>query len=155
MSSFLLSSMVCIAAIVFAALVGLVLILIAPRSKPKEAQSKSSPGSAKTSGKSWKSWLPYIGIALLLAIWTIWAALFFLLVIWLLRQSPGSGADFKVSENEKKTAKRVYTWLFWSPLLTVPVFFLTLITADDSSTNRLVLAALMPLIFHIPLLAGL
>ena len=59
MSSFLLSSMICIAAIVFAALVGLAMILIGPRrSKSKETQPASSTGTARRPRRSWQSWLP-------------------------------------------------------------------------------------------------
>ena len=156
MSSFLLSSMICIAAIVFAALVGLAIILIGPRrGKAEDAKPASSAGTAKRPRRSWQSWLPYFGIALLLAIWTIWAAPFFLAVVWLMQQDPGEGTEFKAGEKEKKTARQVYTWLFWSSLLTVPMFMIALFTADNTSTNGRVLAALIPLVLHTPLLAGL
>ena len=156
MSSFLLSSMICIAALVFAALVGLALILLRPaRGKANQIKQVASAGTARRPRRRWQSWLPYFGIALLLAIWTIWAALFFLAVVWLMRQPPGAGTEFKVGENEKKTARRVYTWLFWSSLLTVPMFMIALFTADNTSTSGRVLAALIPLILHVPLLAGL
>jgi hypothetical protein len=156
MSSFLLSSMICIAAIVFAALVGLALILLRPaRGTANQIKQVASAGTARRPRRSWQSWLPYFGIALLLAIWTILAALFFLAVVWLMRQSPGPGTEFKVGENEKRTARRVYTWLFWSSLLTVPMFMIALFTADNTSTSGRVLAALIPLILHVPLLAGL
>lgn len=151
----------CTAALVVAALIGLAVILLRPaRDKSKEAPTASAAGPAARPSHAnvhadWKSWLPYVVIALMLAIGTIWGALFFLVVVWLLRQDPGAGTDFKAGESEKKTARRVYTWLFLSPLLTVPVFIVTLITAYDSSTERRVLAALLPLILHIPLLAGL
>lgn len=154
---FLLPLMLCTAALVIAALIGLVVILLKPaRDKSKDTQRRLSTGSvAKSARRDWKNWLPYIGIALLLAIWSIWGALFFLTVVWLLQQNPGAGTDFKVSENEKKTARRVYSWSFLSPLLTVPVFIGALFNAYDSSTDGRVLAALIPLILHIPLLAGL
>jgi hypothetical protein len=155
---FLLPLMVCTAALVLAALIGLAVILFRPaRHKSKEAPGTSSTtaAAARLPRRDWKSWLPYIGLALILAIWTIWGALFFLLVIWLLRQNPPDGTNFTVGDNEKRTARRVYTWLFFSPLLTVPAFILALLTANDSSTDRLVLTALTPLLLHIPLLAGL
>jgi vacuolar-type H+-ATPase subunit I/STV1 len=138
-------------------LIGLAVILLRPaRDKSKEAPAASAAGPiTRLPRKDWKSWLPYVGIALLLAIWSIWGALFFLTVVWLIRQNPGAGTDFTVSENEKKTARRVYTWLFLSPLLTVPVFIGALFSAYDSSTDGHVLAALIPLILHVPLLAGL
>jgi hypothetical protein len=149
--------MLCIAALVLAALIGLVVILLKPaRDKSKEAPAASAAGPAtRLRHKDWRSWLPYIVVALMLAIGTIWGALFFITVVWLLRQDPGAGTDFNAGENEKKTARRVYTWLFLSPLLTVPVFIVALFSAYDSSTEGRVLAALIPLILHIPLLAGL
>ena len=155
-----LSGMICIAALVVAALIGLVVILLKPaRGKSKDAstdaQSLRAGSPSKSSARGWKSWLPYVGIALLLGIWTLWATAFFLLVVWLLRQNPGLETDLKIGENEKKTARRVYTWLFLSPLLTVPIFIIILFEAYGASTDQLVLAALTPLILHIPLLAGL
>jgi len=155
MNSVLLSSMLCIAIIVVAALIGLVVILFRPARDKSNTTTGLSSATAKPARKDWKSWLPYFGIALILAIWTIWGAVFFLVVVWLMRQNPGVGSDLAVSENEKKTARRVYTWLFWSPLLTVPVFIIALISNYDSSVNGRVLAALIPLILHTPLLFGL
>jgi hypothetical protein len=152
MSGPLLLLMLCIAFVVFMAVVLLAIILLNPNHKViKYLQNRlgalTGPGLTK--------WIVPIVVALILAIWTIWGALFFLAVMWLMRQNPGTDSNFKVSENEKNTAKRVYTWLFWSPLLTVPVFIVAVVNAYDSSTNMRVLAALVPLIFHIPLLAGL
>lgn len=151
----------CTAALVIAALIGLAVILLRPaRGRSKEAPTASAAGPAARLPHAnvhadWKSWLPYVVITLMLAIGTIWGALFFLVVVWLLRQNPGAGTDFTVGENEKKTTRRVYTWSFLSPLLTVPVFIGALFSAYDSSTEGHVLAALIPLILHIPLLAGL
>src|SRR5574342_1025090 len=113
-------ALLCIMAIVIAALIGIALILFRPaRDRSKEAPGTSSAGTAaRSTRREWISWLPYVGVALLLAIWTIWAALFFLVVVWLMRQNPAAGTDFRVSENEKRTARRAYIWLFLSPLLT-------------------------------------
>lgn len=59
-------------------------------------------------------------------------------------------------EAEKKVARRVYWWLLLSPFVTVPCFGSQVLTLHWSATvgNR-VWAALVPLIFHIPLLFGL
>lgn len=152
MSGLLLLLMLCTAAIVFAAVILLAMVLLNPNHAiVKNLQSRLN---GLTPGRLAK-WILPLFLALILAVWTIWGALFFLAVVWLMGQNPGSGTSFKVSENEKNTAKRVYTWLFWSPLLTVPVFIIAVINAYDSSTNLRVFAALAPLIFHTPLLAGL
>ena len=152
----LLPLMICTAALVIAALIGLAMIVWPARDKSRKASdSLSAPAAARSARRDWISWLPYAGIALLLGIWTLWATAFFLLVVWLMRQNPGPETNFTVGENEKKTARRVYTWLFLSPLLTVPILILLLVAVYGESTDRLVLAALTPLLLHVPLLAGL
>lgn len=111
----------------------------------------------KTSNQVWKSWRVYIVIALILALWSIVAALFFLTVVWILRQNPDPGSSVEVGRTEKSTARRVYTWLFFSSLITVPVFILVLNESYSSysTNNQYVLSALAPLVFHLPLLLGL
>jgi len=101
-------------------------------------------------------WLLYFGIAFIIAIWTALGALFFLAVVWVLRLNPGSDVSFVLGKNDKKTAQRVYTWLFFSSFITVPIFIGAAANASYNSTiNERVLAALMPLIIHAPLLLGL
>lgn len=54
---------------------------------------------------------------------------------------------------EKKAARRIYWWLLLSPFLTVPCFALQVIDLySRSSVGERVWAAMVPLIFHIPLL---
>jgi len=102
------------------------------------------------------SWLLYFGIAFLIAIWTALSALFFLAVVWVLRRNPGSDVSFTLGMNEKKTAQRVYTWLFFSSFITVPIFIGAVVNASYNATfNERVLMALIPLIIHAPLLLGL
>jgi len=102
------------------------------------------------------SWLLYFGIAFLIAIWTALGALFFLAVVWVLRRNPSSDVSFALGKNDKKTAQRVYTWLFFSSIITVPIFIGATANASYNSTiNERVLAALIPLIMHAPLLLGL
>ncbi|SRR6266498_3029001 len=110
------------------------------------------------SGKASRSWILYFAITLILAIWTIWAALFFFAVVWLLRQDPKPySKEIPLPTNtEKKTAGLLYTWLMLSSIFAVPTFVLLLFNFSTySSTNQRVLAALIPLIFHTPLLLGL
>src|SRR5215475_91646 len=143
MSGLLFLLMLCTAAVVFIAVILLAMVLLNPNQVVvKNLQNRLNALTLRGLTR----WIVPIFLALLLGIWTIWGALFFLAVIWLMRQNPGAGTHFKVSENEKNTAKRVYTWLFWSPLLTVPVFIIAVISVYDSSMNTGVLAALIPLI---------
>src|SRR4030095_8366589 len=108
MSGLFFVLMLCTAAIVFAAIILLAMVLLNPNHAiVKNLQSRLN---GLTLGRLAK-WILSLFRALILAVWTIWGALFFLAVVWLMRQNPGSGTNFKVSENEKNTAKRVYTWL--------------------------------------------
>lgn len=101
-------------------------------------------------------WLLYFGIAFLIAIWSVLGALFFLAVVWVLRLKPGTTATFTLSKDDQKTARRVYTWLFLSPFITVPIFLgMTINLSYSASNNEYVLAALVPLFAHIFLLLGL
>jgi hypothetical protein len=83
---------------------------------------------------------------------------FFLAIVWLMKldRKPYSKILPFPSDADKKSAKRIYTWLLLSPFITVPVFlFSVVILYDSSSINELVLTALIPLIFHTILLLGL
>ena len=148
-----LVSILCLAIIVFLVLAGLVVFMLTSGDKKESQAASNQPINKRNRG--WQAWIPFIGIALVLAFWTIWGALFFLAVVWLMRKNPGPDSSFAVGDNEKKTARRVYTWLFWSPILTVPFFLFAILSAYDGSTNELVFAALLPLIIHTPLLLGL
>jgi hypothetical protein len=99
----------------------------------------------------------YFGIAFIIAIWTALGALFFLAVVWVLSRNPGPDVSFIIGRNDKKTAQRIYTWLFLSSFLTVPIFLMSAAgTYSSSSTNNTyVLMALVPLVLHLPLLTGL
>lgn len=121
----------------------------------KTDSSTPSTGSVGKSHKGWQIWILFFGIALILTIWTVWGALFFLAVVWILRMDPSADTSFTLSKNEKNTARRVYTWLFLSPIITVPIFIGMAFNLYNSSTNEHVLAALIPLIVHTPLLLGL
>jgi hypothetical protein len=122
-------------------------------STAKKPAAQAAPRKAGS-----KSWILYFSIVLIIALWTLWGALFFLAVVWLLKQDPKPYSKEIPSpvEKEKRTARLLYTWLMLSSFLTIPVFALTLFNlASDSPPNERVLAALIPLIFHTPLLLGL
>jgi len=145
------------AALALCAVLGLIFVAIVVVSFARANRQPDSLTPAKRSTKGWRSWIGYIGIALLLALWSLAAALFFLGVVWILRQNPGPDATFEVGDEQKKKARRIYTWLFLSSILTVPFFLIMVIASysGNTTTNQLVLAALVPVLFHLPLLLGL
>jgi len=152
MIGLLLPAMLCIAAVVFAALVLLVITLLNPNNQASNFLQKRL---RLFSLEGLRTWIPALILASALATRTIWGALFLIVVVFLMRQNPGPDSSATVGENEKKTARRVYAWLFWSTFLTVPIFIIAIASAYDSSVDGLVFAALTPLILHIPLLFGL
>jgi hypothetical protein len=107
--------------------------------------------------KDRKIWILYVGIALFIALWTSWGALFFLTVVWVMRKDPSPDASFAIGNHEKITARRVYTWLFISPVLTIPLLIVMLFSLryPEATTNERILTTLVPLIFQAPLVAGL
>jgi hypothetical protein len=152
MIGLLLPAMLCIAAVVFAALVLLVITLLNPNNQASNFLQKRL---RLFSLEGLRTWIPALILASALATRTIWGALFLIVVVFLMRQNPGPDSSATVGENEKKTARRVYAWLFWSSFLTVPIFIIAIASAYDSSVDGLVFAALTPLVLHIPLLFGL
>ena len=156
MNSSLLLAIACVFILVIGAVVALVIMLLKPNlGRSKDAKAISA-NTAKPTRKGWQSWLLPVGIALILLIWTFWGALFFLAVVWVLRMDPSPDASFTVSKNEQNTAKRIYTWLFWSPIFTVPIFMGIALNLSNSATiNERVLSALVPLILHAFLLLGM
>ena len=152
-------AIMCASVIVLAALAALIYMLV----KPKKNTSKVTQNSLanelqKTQRRNWQIWILYFVIALIIAYWTIWGALFFLAVVWVLRTNPGSDASLTISDNEKKTARRVYTWLFFSPLLTIPLLITLLLNSSYESTpplNQIFLTVLTSSFLHAFLLIGL
>lgn len=145
------------AALALCAVLGLIFVAIVVVSFARANRQPDSLTVAKRSPKGWRSWIGYIGVALILTLWSLVAALFFLGIVWILRQNPGPESTLQIGDEQKKTARRIYTWLFLSSLLTVPLFLITVIASYSGSTtnNQLILAALVPVLFHLPLLLGL
>lgn len=130
--------------------VALLALLAKNGTKKIPREPSTNPEKPKSAG-----WIGYLALALIIAIWTVYGALFLLAVVWIMRQNPKRDSSHPVSDTEKNTAKRLYTWLFLSPLFTVPIFIISAISiSSGSSVNQRVLTALIPLIFHIPLLLG-
>ena len=150
-TSFILIAMLCVGAIVVAATILMVVLLI------KNRRNKPAGVVAHNKNGFWWRWLLYFGIALLLDLWSFWISVFFLFVVWISQKNPPSNATYEVGTDEKNTAKRVYNWLFWSSLITVPIFLATnsFTRYESASISGRVFVALFPLIFHIPLLLGL
>lgn len=115
------------------------------------------PVTTQPPKRSSRHWIAYLVIALILALWSILGAAFFLLVVWIALQNPPADMISAVGKTEKSTARRVYTWLFVSSLFTVP-FFIILVASSysrNTTNNQHVLHAIIPLLFHLPLLLGL
>ena len=145
----------CLAVIVFLAFAALLIFIIRSGDKKDSPSIANPPG--RPAAKGWQSWIGFIGISLVIAMWTILGALFFLAVVWLLRQNPRPDSSFSLNEDERKAARGIYTWLLFSPILTIPTFIVVLLNLSyqESDTNVRVLASMIPLIFHLPLLLGL
>src|SRR5688572_20928278 len=140
-----------LAIIVFLAFVALVFVILKSGSK----EQKEKPRKRQNTG--WHSTFVFISISLVIALWTIWGALFFLVVVWIMRQNPGADSYSTITENEKKLARGIYMWLLLSPILVLPVFIGMLFNLDfpEADTNTRALITMIPLIFHIPLVTGL
>jgi hypothetical protein len=113
--------------------------------------------SRKRQNTGWQRPFAFIGISLVIALWTIWGALFFLAVVWIMGQNPRADSSFTITENEKKSTRGIYVWLLLSPILILPVFVGLLLNLDfpEADTNTRALITMIPLIFHLLLATGL
>ena len=175
----------CLAIIVFVAFVALVMVILKEESHPSPAparvivnkiknqtpqhnpqktavadrlpteQQKEKPRKRQNTG--WQSPFAFISIALVIALWTIWGALFFLAVVWMMRQNPGADSSFTITEKEKKSARGIYVWLLLSPVLTLPIFGILLLNLDfpEADTNSRAFIAIVPSLVHLLLVMGL
>lgn len=116
---------------------------------------KEQPRKRQHTG--WQSPFAFISIALVIALWTIWGALFFLAVVWITRQDPGADSSFTITEKEKKSARGIYVWLLFSPILILPIFVALLLNLDfpEANTNTRAFISLVPLIVQVLLVTGL
>ena len=145
----------------FIAIVGLFIIMygVWRISRPKTNRGINN-NSANTENQYSKkpNWVWPILIAIALAFWSIVFALFFLAIVWVMRLDPKT--DSKEipfpSDLDRKHAKGTYTWLLVSPILNVIIFAIAVMFLDwNSNTNERVVAALVPLIIHLPVLPKL
>lgn len=147
-----------IVGLVVTALVLFMIARYASLHNKKEVNATSSVNLADKNRQKRQNWILPIILAIIIAIKTVVGGVFFLVIVWLMRLDPKSYSKTSPypSDADKKTAKRIYTWLLLSPFITVPVFLIMVaIFYDSSSTEEMVLTALAPLLFHTVLLFGL
>lgn len=142
--------------LVMVALFGVAMYFLIKKQKGKKDETQNISTKVKP---KWRSWVwPFI-IALLLAFWSVAFALFFLAIVWVMRLDPK--ADSKEipfpSDKDRKRARGTYIWLLLSPFLNVIVLLIGVLNSYSSRTptNEWVLIALLPLVFHLPVLARL
>ncbi len=155
MNSSIFLAILCIGVIVLAAVAALIYLLMNPQKGARKATQKLQTSASQEPRKSrWQIWILYAGIALILTIWTIWGALFFLAIVWVMRMNPQpySTTISAPSDLDRDSVKGTYAWLLISPVLTIPTMLIANGILNDYSLNGHVLAALIPLIFHTPLL---
>jgi hypothetical protein len=151
----------CLAIVVFLAFVALVIVILKTGSNPQKTavaeRLRVEAQREKRQNTGWQRPFAFISISLVIAVWTIWGALFFLGVVWIMRQNPGVDSSFTITENEKKSARGIYVWLLLSPILILPVFIGMLLNLDfpEADTNTRALITMIPLIFHLLLATGL
>jgi len=128
--------------------------------RPKTSRTiNNNSNTAENQHSKKPNWAWPIIIAILLAFWSVIFALFFLAIIWIMRLNPK--ADSKEipfpSEKDRKRARGTYIWLLLSPFLNVIVLLIGVFNSYSSRTptNEWVLIALLPLVFHLPVLARL
>jgi len=151
MGNTLVSLFCIVATILFIMMLG----YLSNRGKKKNEGNATRPTNKKP---GWRDWIWHVIIALLLAFWSVVFALFFLAIVWVMRLDPK--VDSKEipfpSDKDRKRAKGTYTWLLLSPFLNVFLLVLMSINLSSrSSANERVVAALVPLLFHLPILMKL
>jgi len=141
-------------------IVGTIMFIIAlayfsNRGNKKKEDIAIKPARVKP---GWKSWLLPVMIAIALAFWSVVYALFFLAIVWVMRLNPkitSKEIPFP-SDKDRKRAKGTYIWLLLSPPLNVIIFVMGVMNLGSrSSTNERVIAALIPLLIHLPVLIRL
>jgi len=105
-----------------------------------------------------KKWILPIIIAIIISIKTVIGGIFFFVIVWFMQLNPKPYSKTwpAPSDIDKKTAKRLYTWLLLSPFITVPIFVIMVLNLSRRpSINERVLSAVIPVLVHIVLLLGL
>jgi len=147
--------MLCASIVAVGALVALLVFILKPNKNQTGEKQNASAGNVRALRKNWKGWIPFVVIALVLAFWSVLISLFFLITVWIMRMDP-KPYQREIpypSDLAREEAKGPYIWLLLSPFLTVPTMLVATLFLDfNSPPNQRVLAALIPLVFHLPLL---
>jgi len=150
MTSALLIVMFCASIVTAAGLAGLVYWFVSSRSAKKDSSLTSAAVSSQTTTRGFKSWIPHLIIALILALWNISFAFFYLLTVWILRLDPKADLSHQVTDDEKKVCETNNKWLRNSSFITIPIFIIAIYMDVPPA-----IAALMPFVFHINLASRL
>lgn len=139
-------------------LFGIVMFNLVTKRGDKKNQPNEVPSNNVKAKPKWRSWILPAIITITFAFWSVVFAFFFLAVVWILRLNPKT--DSKEipfpSDKDKKRAKGTYTWLLLSPPLNVIIFVIAVSNLGSrSSANERVIAALIPLLIHLPVLIRL
>ena len=155
MSSASLLALLCGTILLTVGVLGIGYLLLTSRKSKK----KTTTITTQSTQTGFRSWIVSIIIVIVLANWSLVFALFFLAVVWVMRLNPklDSKEIAFPSEKDKKRAKGTYTWLLFSPFLNVVVLLIAVIGnySISNSTDEWVLIALLPLVFHLPVLVRL
>lgn len=125
------------------------------RSNKKKAKVRDSATRPPNKKTGWQSLLLPLGFALILFAWSPAFALFFLVIVWIMRLNPKADSNeipFP-SDKDRKRAKGTYLWLLISALPNVLIFaFIVSNLARNPTPNERAIAALIPLFIHLPVL---
>jgi len=138
---------------VVGAVVWLVYLLFQP-AKKKNAEASDVPQiNNKPAPKGGRVWILYIVIALILAIWTIWGALFFFFVVWVMRLNPKIESQAVLTEKDTRITRNIYRWLWFALIIGAPWFVITTFGLYSiSDINERFFGALLPAILYSPVL---
>jgi hypothetical protein len=128
-----------------------VLAIFSINSGNKNDSQTASRKSVKHSNQGWKNWIPFIGMALVIAFWTISGALFFIVIVWIIGLNPKTEFSSIITDEHKSIGRSIYQWLLVSPVLSIP-FSIFLSILLESNIYGHVLATCIPLILHFHLL---
>ncbi|HUE99284.1 MAG TPA: hypothetical protein VMN99_08505 [Anaerolineales bacterium] len=126
-------------------LASFVLIVVALVRKPAPKADRAGDLNIRAGKK--RNWILPIIIAIVLSFWNMYIAFLYFAIVWILRLDPKEQLSNVVTEDDKKTSATNHQWLRNSAFITIPVFFVALLF-----DNPPVVAALVPFIFHIPLI---
>jgi len=133
-------------------------IIVSNCENKKKIEGSHSATNTINKKPGWKSWIWPVIIAILFSFWSVIFGLFLLANVWVMKLDPTTDSK-KIpfpSDKDRKRAKGTYTWLLISAVPNILIFAIAVINLSSrSSANERVLAALTPLIIHLPVLIRL